>query len=234
MGKALRILVVEDDPAIATLLTYTLEQAGFQVVLASSGEEGLRRAEQEQPALAILDWMLPVVSGLSACRQLRQRETTRSLPIILLTARGQEQDRVQGLETGADDYIVKPFSPAELVARVNALLRRLGRQLEKSPYLSYAGLVMDTTTHTVEREGVPLHLAPTEFRLLKHFLQHPTHVFSREQLLDAVWGNGIHVEDRTVDVHIRRLRRALNGEGRFPDLIRTVRTAGYSLCRGEE
>ena len=223
------VLVIEDDAALAALLEYNLQQADYAVLIARSGDEGLRRAEQDRPALVIVDWMLPVVSGVSICRQLRKGEATRAIPIILLTARSQEHDRIQGLEAGADDYVSKPFSPGELLARVRALLRRASGSLGHEPLLRYGGLTMNTTTHTVEREGEPVHLGPTEYRLLKHFLRNAEKVFSREQLLDAVWGGNINVEERTVDVHIRRLRKAINLDDRFPDIIRTIRAAGYSL-----
>jgi two-component system phosphate regulon response regulator PhoB len=175
--------------------------------------------------------MLPSISGLEVCRQIRRKPETRDVPVIMLTARGEETDRVRGLDSGADDYVAKPFSPAELVARVRAVLRR-SRPSTAEDVLAYAGIQMDLAAHRVTRSGRPIHLGPTEFRLLRHFLEHPGRVFAREQLLDAVWGHDVYVEPRTVDVHIRRLRKAINGEGE-PDVIRTVRSAGYALDSSE-
>lgn len=226
-----RVLLVEDDPSLVELLRYNLEAAGFHVVSTPSGEEALLMAREALPDLVLLDWMLEDVSGIEVCRQLRRVQATASLPILMLTARGAEEDRVRGLETGADDYLIKPFSPRELMARIRALLRRLRPALADGT-LSYGGIVMDTLAHSVERDGRSVHLGPTEFRLLRHFLEHPGRVFSREQLLDSIWGFDAEIELRTVDVHIRRLRLAMNsGEG--PDLIRTVRSAGYALERAD-
>lgn len=222
-----RILLVEDDANLVELIRYNLEKENFEVLVTADGEEALVLAEEERPDVVVLDWMIASLSGIEVCRRLRRSPQTASLPIIMLTARAEEGDRVRGLETGADDYVTKPFSPRELVARLRALLRRLRPALSGGT-LDYAGIVMDTTAHKVTRDGVPVQLGPTEFRLLRHFLEHPGRVFSREQLLDAVWGRDVYVEQRTVDVHIRRLRKALNGED-LPDLIRTVRSAGYSL-----
>ena len=221
------ILVVEDDSAIVTLLNYNLEVSGFRVIEARDGSEGLLKIEEEQPDLVILDWMLPLVSGVEVCRRLRRAPATRDMPVIILTARGEEADKLQGLDSGADDYVTKPFSPAELVARVRALLRR-AQPATTDDILRYADLEIDLAAHRVRRSGKEIHLGPTEYRLLRHFMQRPGRVFSREQLLDAVWGRDIYVEPRTVDVHIRRLRQALNS-GAKSDLIRTVRAAGYSL-----
>lgn len=226
------ILIVEDDAAIVTLLSYNLEASGFRPIVARDGAEGLLKVEEEAPDLVILDWMLPLVSGVEVCRRLRRAPVTRDLPVIVLTARGEEADKLQGLDSGADDFITKPFSPAELVARVRALLRRAQPNREDD-LLRYADLEVDLAAHRVRRGGKEVHLGPTEFRLLRHFMQRPGRVFSREQLLDAVWGRDIYVEQRTVDVHIRRLRRALNDEDRA-DLIRTVRAAGYALDAGVE
>ncbi|HLW27396.1 MAG TPA: phosphate regulon transcriptional regulator PhoB [Kiloniellales bacterium] len=223
------ILLVEDEAALITLLRYNLEKEGFRLVEAHDGEEALVVAKEEQPDLILLDWMLPLLSGLHVCRQLRREPATRETPIILLTARSEETDKVRGLESGADDYITKPFSPAELLARVRAVLRRAA-PMAAADELSFEDLTMDLTAHRVRRGERDLHLGPTEFRLLRHFLQQPGRVFSREQLLDAVWGRDVYVEQRTVDVHIRRLRKALN-DGGLPDLIRTVRSAGYALDR---
>jgi len=224
------VLVVEDDIAIAELLRYNLEAADFEVTLAEDGDEALTAVAERTPDLLLLDWMLPGTSGLEVCRQLRRKRETRMVPIILLTARGEEADRVRGLESGADDYVVKPFSPSEVVARVRAVIRR-ARPALAADRLTYADLEMDLTTHRVTRGGESIHLGPTEFRLLRHLMEHPGRVYSREQLLDAVWGYNVHVEARTVDVHIRRLRKALNRDG-DADLIRTVRSAGYALDEG--
>ena len=222
-----RLLVVEDEPALVTMLRYNLEREGFEVSEAADGEEALLRIAEDKPDLVLLDWMLPLVSGLEVCRRLRRSPQTRTLPVILLTARGEEADRVRGLENGADDYIVKPFSPSELVARVRALIRR-AQPTAEAEVLKYGGVAMDLVAHRVTRAGRAVHLGPTEYRLLHHLLRNPRRVFSREQLLDSVWGHGIYIEPRTVDVHIRRLRKAINGGGRS-DIIRTVRSAGYAL-----
>ena len=222
-----RVLIVEDETALVELLRYNLEQAGFRVSVAFDGEEALASVQEDTPDLILLDWMLPLMSGIEVCRRLRQRPETRNVPIIMLTARGEESDRIRGLDTGADDYIVKPFLMSELAARVRAVLRRIRPALAEEA-LSYADIVMDLVAHRVIRGGKPVHLGPTEFRLLRHFMEHPGRVFSREQLLDAVWGKDVYVEARTVDVHIRRLRIALNGD-QHADLIRTVRAAGYAL-----
>jgi len=221
------ILLVEDEQALSSLIRYNLESEGFTVREASDGDEALAQVREERPDLVILDWMLPSVSGLEVCRGLRRSDDFKNLPIIMLTARAEEEDRVRGLDSGADDYITKPFSPSELVARVRAVLRRI-RPALAGGRLDYADLSMDLATFRVSRGGRDIHLGPTEFRLLRHLLEHPRRVFSREQLLDAVWGNDINVEPRTVDVHIRRLRKALNADGEA-DLIRTVRSAGYAL-----
>jgi two-component system phosphate regulon response regulator PhoB len=222
-----KILLVEDDANLVELIRYNLDKEGFDVVSTPDGEEALVLAEEERPDVVVLDWMIANLSGIEVCRRLRRAPETASLPIIMLTARAEEGDRVRGLETGADDYVTKPFSPRELVARVRALLRRLRPALSGGA-LEYGGIAMDTSAHKVTRDGVSVQLGPTEFRLLRHFLEHPGRVFSREQLLDAVWGRDVYVEQRTVDVHIRRLRKAINGDD-LPDLIRTVRSAGYAL-----
>jgi two-component system phosphate regulon response regulator PhoB len=221
-----QVLVVEDEDALATLLEYNLGKEGYDVSIAPDGEEALLRVDERAPDLVILDWMLPKVSGIEVCRRLRQGPKTRNIPIIMLTARGEETDRIRGLDTGADDYVVKPFSMSELTARVRAVLRRIRPGLTED-VARYGDIVMDRVAHRVRRNGKEIHLGPTEFRLLDHFMRHPGRVFSREQLLDAVWGSEIYVEARTVDVHIGRLRKALGVEG--PDPIRTVRSAGYSL-----
>lgn len=229
MNSALKplILIVEDEVDLVTLLKYNLEKEGFRVLTAHDGEEGLLLADEQSPHLILLDWMLPLMSGLEVCRQLRRNPKTREIPVIMLTARGEEADKVRGLNSGADDYISKPFSPTELVARIRAVLRRSSPGLSEEQ-LRFADLVMDLAAHRVRRDTRDIHLGPTEFRLLRHFMQHPGRVFSREQLLDIVWGHDVYVEPRTVDVHIRRLRKALN-EDELPDLIRTVRSAGYAL-----
>ena len=225
------VLIVEDEVALVTLLRYNLEREGFRVAEAPDGDEAIVMAKEEPPDLILLDWMLPLTSGLEVCRRLRRAPETRDTPIIMLTARGEETDKVRGLDSGADDYITKPFSPAELVARIKAVMRR-SQPSHGSEQLQFADLTMDLAAHRVRRNGRDVHLGPTEFRLLRHLLQHPGRVFSREQLLDAVWGHDVYVEPRTVDVHIRRLRKALN-QGEEPDLIRTVRAAGYALDRPE-
>lgn len=221
------ILVVEDEDALATLLDYNLIKEGFRVERAADGEEALLRVAEEPPDLVVLDWMLPKVSGVEVCRQLRAGVETRRTPVLMLTARGEEADKVRGLETGADDYVVKPFAMSELVARIRALLRRTRPEL-LDERLEYADLLLDRARHRVTRGGQDVHLGPTEYRLLDFLMQRPGRVFSRERLLDAVWGANTYVEVRTVDVHVGRLRKALRQPG-TPDLIRTVRSAGYSL-----
>ena len=221
------ILVMEDEDALATLLQYNLEKEGYDVVVAADGEEGLVQIDERQPDLVLLDWMLPKVSGIEVCRRLRGRPETRNLPIIMLTARGEDSDRVRGLDTGADDYLTKPFSMVELIARIRAVLRRIRPGLADDR-VGHGDIVIDRVAHRVRRNGTEVHLGPTEFRLLDHFMRHPGRVFSREQLLDAVWGSDVYVEARTVDVHVGRLRKALNVED-SANPIRTVRSAGYSL-----
>ena len=221
------ILVVEDEAPIVELLRYNLETSGYSVSVAMDGDDALERVAEDRPDAVLLDWMLPRKSGIEVCRQLRAKAGTRMLPIILLTARGEEADRVRGLDTGADDYIVKPFSPRELEARLKAVLRRARPALFEER-LEYRGIVIDLVRHRVFRNGRGVHLGPTEYRLLQTLLERPTRVFGRARLLDLVWGRDVDVEERTVDVHIRRLRKALNGEGE-PDAIRTVRSGGYAL-----
>ncbi len=221
------IFIVEDEAAVVTLIEYNLEREGFEVSIARDGREALLAVDENPPDLVVLDWMLPEVTGIEVCRQFRRRQSTKAIPVIMLTARGEEADKVRGLGAGADDYITKPFSPAELVARINALLRR-ARPVLNDEKLNVADISMDLAAHRVHRNGDEIRLGPTEFRLLRHFLEYPGRVFSREQLLDAVWGRDVYVEARTVDVHIRRLRKALNDQGRM-DMIRTVRSAGYAL-----
>lgn len=222
------ILVFEDEDALSTLLQYNLEKEGYRVSLASDGEEGLMQAEEETPDLVLLDWMLPKVSGIEVCRRLRGRPETRNVPIIMLTARGEESDRVRGLDTGADDYLTKPVSMVELNARIRAVLRRIRPGLADDR-VSHGDIVIDRVAHRVKRDGKEVHLGPTEFRLLDYLMQHPGRVFSREQLLDAVWGSDVYVEVRTVDVHVGRLRKALTITEGSRDPIRTVRSAGYAL-----
>ena len=221
------VLVMEDEDALATLLQYNLEKEGYRVVIAGDGEEGLVQIDERLPDLVLLDWMLPKVSGIEVCRRIRGRPETRNLPIIMLTARGEETDRVRGLDTGADDYLTKPFSMTELIARIRAVLRRIRPGLADDR-VGHGDIIIDRVAHRVRRSGKEVHLGPTEFRLLDHFMRHPGRVFSREQLLDAVWGSDVYVEARTVDVHVGRLRKALNVED-SANPIRTVRSAGYSL-----
>jgi two-component system, OmpR family, phosphate regulon response regulator PhoB len=222
-----RVLIVEDEDAQAEVLRYNFDREGFDVLVVGDGDEAILAVDEQQPDLVLLDWMLPGTSGISVCQRLRSRPETRGLPIIMLTARGEEGDRVRGFESGADDYVVKPFSPIELVARVRAVLRRSRPSLSEER-LVCSDLVMDLATHRVTRGGKHIHLGPTEFRLLRLFMERPSRVFTREQLLDKVWGRDIHVELRTVDVHIRRLRKALGAHG-DDDVIRTVRGTGYAL-----
>jgi two-component system, OmpR family, phosphate regulon response regulator PhoB len=222
-----RMLLVEDDRALADLVSFHFERAGFDVTRTGDGEEALILVDEIKPDVVLLDWMIEGISGIEVCRRLRRRATTANVPIMMLTARGEESDRIRGFETGADDYVTKPFSPRELVARAEAVLRRV-RPALAGEILSYADLDMDVAAHRVRRGGQQIPLGPTEFRLLKHFLEPQGRVFSRERLLDAVWSHDPDIDARTVDVHVRRLRQALNG-GNRPDLIRTVRSAGYSL-----
>ena len=221
------VLIVEDEPPLLEVLRYNFQSAGFDTLTTMDGEEALIMVEEESPDLIVLDWMLPGLSGIEVCRMIRERRKIRATPIIMLTARGEEGDRIHGLDAGADDYVVKPFSPNELVARARAVIRRT-RPAMAEEVLNYGGVEMDLAAHKVRREGRPIHLGPTEYRLLRVLLERPTRVFSREQLLDAVWGRDVYVEERTVDVHIRRLRKALNG-AEEADLIRTVRGGGYAI-----
>lgn len=221
------VLVVEDEDALAELLQYNLKKEGFRVTVAADGEEAMILVEERQPDVILLDWMLPKVSGIEVCRRLRSVQDTRNIPIIMLTARGEEADRIRGLDTGADDYIIKPFLMKELFARVRAVLRRIRPGLADDTVV-VGDISMDRVAHRVQRNGKDIHLGPTEFRLLDYFMQHPGRVFSREQLLDAVWGSDVYVEARTVDVHVGRLRKALNVPD-TADPIRTVRSAGYAL-----
>ena len=222
-----RLLLVEDDRALADLLTWHFEREGYDIDRTADGEEALVLAQERTPDVVILDWMIEGIAGIEVCRRLRRSAPTARVPIIMLTARGEESDRIRGLETGADDYVTKPFSPRELLARVGAVLRRV-RPALAGERLAYSDLEMDVEAHRLRRSGKPVQLGPTEFRLLRHFMEQPGRVFSRERLLDAVWSHDSEIDARTVDVHVRRLRRALNEGGR-PDVIRTVRSAGYSL-----
>ena len=226
------ILIVEDEMPLVTLLRYNLEREGFAALDAQDGEEALNIAREQKPDLVLLDWMLPLMSGIEVCRQLRRNPETRQIPIVMLTARGEEGDKLRGLDSGADDYVTKPFSPSELIARIRAVLRR-AKPIPADEMLRYDNLTMDLASHRVRRDGREVHLGPTEFRLLRYLLEHPGRVFSREQLLNGVWGRDVYVEPRTVDVHVRRLRKALNGPD-DTDLIRTVRSAGYALDARKE
>lgn len=227
MAKAPHVLVVEDESALADLLKYNLEKEGYRVTLATDGEEALVVADEIAPDLVVLDWMLPKAPGIEVCRRLRARQETRNTPIVMLTARTEESDRIRGLDMGADDYITKPFSMSELLARIRAVMRRIRPGLADDKVVA-GDIVVDRVAHRVKRGGREVHLGPTEFRILDHLMQHPGRVFSREQLLDAVWGSDVYVEARTVDVHIGRLRKALM-IGEETDPIRTVRSAGYAL-----
>ena len=221
-----KILVIEDEQDIQTLLEYNLQQAGYEVVLCENGEDGLWLAIEHKPDLILLDWMLPLLSGIELLRQLRIRADTREIPVIMMTARGEEGDKLRGLDGGADDYVTKPFSPAELVARVRAILRRHTGGYDAR--LTGGDIELDLETKRVLRGGTSIHLGPTEFRLLEHFMRNQGRVYSRDQLLDSVWGDDVYVGMRTVDVHIRRLRKAINITG-GPDVIRTVRSMGYAF-----
>src|ERR1700730_9024874 len=221
------VLVVEDESALSTLLRYNLEREGYRVFEARDGEEALILADEVKPDLVVLDWMLPQLSGLEICRRLRGRGDMRNVPIVMLTARGEETDRIRGLDTGADDYIVKPFSMTEFLARLRAVMRRVRPSLVED-IVTVGEISIDRGSHRVRRSSRDIHLGPMEYRLLDQLMQPSGRVFSREQLLDSVWGSDVYVEARTVDVHVGRLRKALNIEG-APDPIRTVRSAGYSL-----
>jgi two-component system phosphate regulon response regulator PhoB len=221
------ILVVEDEADLTLMMRYNLEAEGFRVDIAQSGDEATELMRDQLPDLILLDWMLPGLSGIELCRRWRARDETARIPIIMITARGEEEERIRGLATGADDYVVKPFSIPELLARIHALLRRSNPQLVTN-VLKAGDLELDRTSHRVRRSGREVHLGPTEYRLLEYLMRHPGRVYSREQLLDGVWGNEVYVDERTVDVHVGRLRKAIN-RGRNPDPIRTVRGAGYAF-----
>ena len=220
------ILVVEDDKSLLPMITYNIEKNGFKVKSATNGEDALLLIKEEIPSLAIFDWMIPEPNGLELCKILRRKQETSNLPIIMLTAKEEEQDRIRGLEYGADDYISKPFSPAELIARIKALIRR--STSTQNNILEFEDIKIFDNEHKVFRGKTRVHLGPTEYNLLKHLMENPCRVFSREQLLDSVWGHGIYVERRTVDTHIRRLRKSLNIEGK-KNFIRTIRSSGYSI-----
>lgn len=222
-----KVLLVEDEPAQREVLKYNLQSEGFDVVTAADGDEAVLLVEEETPDIIVLDWMLPGVSGIEICRRLKSKSHTRSIPVIMLSARAEEVDRVRGLETGADDYVVKPYSVLELMARVRSQLRRV-RPASVGQRLGYEDIILDSETHRVTRSDNQLKLGPTEFRLLSTFMEKPGRVFSREQLLDRVWGRDIYVDSRTVDVHVGRLRKALCLHG-GDDPLRTVRGAGYAL-----
>lgn len=223
-----KVLIVEDEVAIVTLLRYNLEKEGFAVISTGDGSEAVTLVKEHRPDIIVLDWMLPGMTGIEICKNIRWNQDFKNTPIIMLSARGEEGDRIRGLDSGADDYMVKPFSPSELISRINAVFRRIRPSLSER-VLEFSGIVMDLTSHKATRDGADVHLSPTEFGLLKYLMEHPGRVFTREQLLDSVWGHDIYVELRTVDVHIRRLRRALNYDGKQADLVRTVRSAGYAL-----
>lgn len=228
MGTKPAVLVVEDEASQREILVYNLEAEGYEVRQADSGDAALELAQEERPDLILLDWMLPEVSGIEVCRRLKAVAQTRSIPVIMISARAEEVDRVRGLETGADDYVVKPYSVVELMARIRTQLRRV-RPAAVGERLEFDDLAIDTSEHRVFRGGCELHLGPTEFRLLTTFMERPGRVWSRDQLLDRVWGRDIYVDSRTVDVHVGRLRKALRGATGTDDPIRTIRGAGYAL-----
>lgn len=221
------VLIVEDEPAQREVLSYNLQSEGYRIAMAVNGEEALILVDEELPDVIVLDWMLPAVSGIEVCRQLKTRAETRAIPIIMISAKSEEVDRVRGLETGADDYVVKPYSVGELLARVRTQLRRV-RPATMGQVLSFGDIVLDSETHRVSRGVDQLKLGPTEFRLLSTFMEKPGRVWSREQLLDRVWGRDIYVDTRTVDVHVGRLRKVLTQNG-GEDPLRTVRGSGYAL-----
>lgn len=228
MSENVNILVVDDERAIREMIVLALEKEGFSCVEASDGHKVETILNESKPDLALIDWMMPGLSGVNLIRKLRKTEATKNLPIIMLTAKAEEDDLVKGLESGADDYITKPFSPRALIARINALLRRSNGSAANHDVIEIKGLVLDSTAHRVQYNNQGIEMGPTEFRLLQFFMQHPDRVFSRSQVLDQVWGDNVYVEERTVDVHIRRLRKALAPSG-HDDLIQTVRSAGYRL-----
>lgn len=229
----IRVLIADDEPNQLELLSFNLMQAGFEVIRADNGQDALDKARDEKPDVMIVDWMMPLMSGVDVCRQLRADSDTRFLPIIMLSARGEEGDRTLGLDNGADDYMAKPFSPRELISRIKALLRRTKPSLMEQE-LSFQDVVLNTSTMTVRRDGKPVMLGPKEFKILAILMERPGQVYSRAQLLDMVWGHGVYVEERTVDVHLSRLRKALQftdtEKDKLPDVVRTVRGSGYALA----
>ena len=229
----IRVLIADDEPNQLELLSFNLLQAGFEVIRADNGQDALDKARDEKPDVMIVDWMMPLMSGVDVCRQLRADSDTRFLPIIMLSARGEEGDRTLGLDNGADDYMAKPFSPRELISRIKALLRRTKPSLMEQE-LSFQDVVLNTSTMTVRRDGKPVMLGPKEFKILAILMERPGQVYSRAQLLDMVWGHGVYVEERTVDVHLSRLRKALQfsdtEKDKLPDVVRTVRGSGYALA----
>lgn len=229
----IRVLIADDEPNQLELLSFNLMQAGFEVIRADNGQDALDKARDEKPDVMIVDWMMPLMSGVDVCRQLRADSDTRFLPIIMLSARGEEGDRTLGLDNGADDYMSKPFSPRELISRIKALLRRTKPSLMEQE-LSFQDVVLNTSTMTVRRDGKPVMLGPKEFKILAILMERPGQVYSRAQLLDMVWGHGVYVEERTVDVHLSRLRKALQfsdtEKDKLPDVVRTVRGSGYALA----
>ncbi|MEL6571062.1 MAG: phosphate regulon transcriptional regulator PhoB [Pseudomonadota bacterium] len=227
MSQAPHVLVVDDEAAQREMLVYNIEAEGYRTSRAENGEEALMAVAEDPPDVIVLDWMMPRLSGIEVCRQLKIRQETREIPVIMLSARSEEVDKVRGLETGADDYVVKPYSVTELMARLRAQLRRV-RPATVGQMLTYEDIVLDAETHRVTRNGASLKLGPTEFRLLSTFMEKPGRVWSRDQLLDRVWGRDVYVDTRTVDVHVGRLRKALTGQG-GEDPVRTVRGAGYAL-----
>jgi two-component system phosphate regulon response regulator PhoB len=231
----IKVLIADDEPNQIELISYNLKQAGFEVTHASDGQQALHMAEQQLPDIVILDWMMPVMSGIEACKTMRSMTETRSIPVIMLSARGEEGDRTLGLDIGADDYMTKPFSPKELVARIHAVLRR-SRPSLTNEIMTFGSLCLYPARKIVERDGQRVELGPKEFRILALLMERPGQVFSRTQLLDHVWGHGIYIDDRTIDVHMSRLRKALqratDGSPQ-PDLIRTVRGSGYALTDSE-
>ncbi|MFK8031607.1 MAG: phosphate regulon transcriptional regulator PhoB [Gammaproteobacteria bacterium] len=227
------ILVVEDEEAIRQMLHFNLTRAGFDVLSAPTSEAALAHLAQTTPSLILVDWMLPDISGLELTRSIKSNSEQRTIPIIMLTARSQEQDKIAGLDGGADDYVTKPFSPRELVSRINALLRRTTPRVEDESVFTIGPISVNSTSHRVTAHGKKIKLGPTEFRLLEHLIKHPDRVYSRSQLLDRVWGNDVYIEERTVDVHVRRLRKALTESG-CDNMIQTVRGAGYRLSNEQE
>jgi two-component system phosphate regulon response regulator PhoB len=221
------ILIVEDEKSIATLVQYNLETEGYQVILSENGEDGFHQIKKNAPDLVLLDWMLPDLSGIDICKQIKKDPKLKTIPIIMMTAKSEEEDKIRGFETGADDYVTKPFSTKELILRIQALLKRVKPSLTED-VVTFKDIKIDRLSRRVYRDKKEIKLGPTEYNLLNFFIKNPTRVYSREQLLNQVWGNEIYVESRTVDVHIRRLRKAINLDGK-DDLIRTVRSAGYAL-----